>query len=57
VQKAESQNNGKIDKLDGEIIQQLINGKSNKFIAHKLKAPLSTVQRRTRKLFENELIY
>ena len=56
AQKAESQKNGRIDKLDGEIIQLLIKGKSSKFIANKLKAPLSTVQRRTRKLFENELI-
>jgi Lrp/AsnC family transcriptional regulator, regulator for asnA, asnC and gidA len=56
MQKAESQKNGRIDKLDGEIIQLLIRGKSSKFIANKLKAPLSTVQRRTRKLFENELI-
>jgi Lrp/AsnC family transcriptional regulator, regulator for asnA, asnC and gidA len=56
MQKAESQKNGRIDKLDGEIIHLLIRGKSSKFIANKLKAPLSTVQRRTRKLFENELI-
>ena len=46
----------RIDKLDSEIIQLLLKGKNSKYIANKVKSPLSTVQRRTRKLFEEELI-
>ena len=46
----------RIDKLDAEIIQLLLKGKNSKYIANKVKSPLSTVQRRTRKLFEEELI-
>lgn len=45
-----------IDKLDGQIIQLLLKGKNSKSIAIKLKSPLSTVQRRIRKLFEQHLI-
>jgi DNA-binding Lrp family transcriptional regulator len=46
----------KIDKLDVEIIELLIAGRNNKYIANKINSPLSTVQRRTRKLFEKELL-
>ena len=56
IQRDENPKVSRIDKLDGEIIQLLIGGKNSKYIANKLKSPLSTVQRRTRKLFENELI-
>ena len=46
----------RIDRLDEDIIQLLLKGKNSKAIATRVKSPLSTVQRRTRKLFENELI-
>lgn len=41
---------------DQEILSLLITGKSNKAIATKLKIPMSTVQRKTRKLFERDII-
>ena len=53
---SQSMKNGRIDKLDAEIIQLLLKGKNSKDIAKKVKSPLSTVQRRTRKLFEEQLI-
>ena len=53
---SQSMKNGRIDKLDAEIIQLLLKGKNSKYIAKKVKSPLSTVQRRTRKLFEEQLI-
>ena len=53
---SQSMKNGRIDKLDAEIIQLLLKGKTSKYIAKKVKSPLSTVQRRTRKLFEEQLI-
>lgn len=56
VSRSDKSKNSKIDKLDGEIIQLLIKGKSSKYIANKVKSPLSTVQRRSRKLFERGLI-
>ena len=56
IQSDENHKFSRIDKLDGEIIQLLIGGKNSKYIAKKLNSPLSTVQRRTRKLFEDELI-
>jgi len=46
----------RIDRLDEDIIQLLLKGKNSKDIAYNVRSPLSTVQRRTRKLFENELI-
>jgi DNA-binding Lrp family transcriptional regulator len=46
----------KIDKLDTQIIELLIAGRDNKYIALKTTIPLSTVQRRVRKLFEKELL-
>lgn len=46
----------RIDKLDVKIIELLISGRDNKYISLKTRIPLSTVQRRTRKLFEKELL-
>jgi len=46
----------KIDKLDTQIIELLISGRDNKYISSKTSIPLSTVQRRVRKLFEKELL-
>ena len=46
----------RIDDLDTKIIELLTFGYSNKQISDKLKIPLSTIQRRTRKLGEKELI-
>jgi DNA-binding Lrp family transcriptional regulator len=46
----------KIDKLDIDIIELLIAGRSNKYISEKTSIPLSTVQRRSRKLFEKDLL-
>ena len=45
-----------LDGLDKDIIQLLIKGMDNRHIATKLRCPLSTVQRRARKLFEQQLI-
>jgi DNA-binding Lrp family transcriptional regulator len=45
-----------LDERDREILRLLIAGKSNRAIATRLKIPMSTVQRRTRKLFERDLI-
>jgi DNA-binding Lrp family transcriptional regulator len=46
----------KIDKLDVQIIELLIAGRDSKYISAKRKIPLSTVQRRIRKLFEKDLL-
>ena len=46
----------RVDKLDVRIIELLIAGRNNKYIAVKTNTPLSTVQRRARKLFERELL-
>jgi Lrp/AsnC family transcriptional regulator, regulator for asnA, asnC and gidA len=45
-----------LDERDQEILRLLIAGESNKAIAIRLKIPMSTVQRRTRKLFERDII-
>src|SRR5919107_2556975 len=45
-----------IDNIDKKIIELLIANHDNSFISHKLDIPLSTIQRRTRKLFEKEII-
>ena len=42
----------KLDDLDLRIIASLVAGKSNKLISDELRIPLSTIQRRTRTLFE-----
>jgi DNA-binding Lrp family transcriptional regulator len=48
--------NIRLDDVDMKIIELLTFGKSNKQISAKLEVPLSTIQRRTRKLTEKELI-
>lgn len=42
----------KLDKLNIKIIELLVLGLDNKEISYRLAAPLSTIQRRTRSLFE-----
>jgi Lrp/AsnC family transcriptional regulator for asnA, asnC and gidA len=46
----------RIDDIDIKIIELLTFGHSNKQVSDKLGVPLSTIQRRTRKLGEKELI-
>ena len=46
----------KFDKFDLKIIELLIAGKDNKYISSKTKIPLSTVQRRSRGLFDKGLL-
>ena len=45
-----------LDERDQEILGLLLSGKGNRAIATKLKIPMSTVQRRTRKLFERDIV-
>jgi DNA-binding Lrp family transcriptional regulator len=45
-----------LDKRDQEILRLLLAGKGNRVIATKLRIPMSTVQRRTRKLFERGIV-
>jgi DNA-binding Lrp family transcriptional regulator len=45
-----------IDDFDQKLIELLIKGYPNKKIALEAKSPLSTIQRRIRKIFENEYI-
>ena len=45
-----------LDDLDLQILGLLSTGTENKLISNKLGIPLSTTQRRTRKLFEKDLI-
>ena len=45
-----------IDDTDKKIIELLISNHSNDSISKKLRIPLSTIQRRTRKLFEKEIV-
>ena len=45
-----------IDNIDKKIIELLIANHDNSSISQKLSIPLSTIQRRTRKLFEKEII-
>ena len=45
-----------IDNIDKKIIELLVANHDNSFISQKLDIPLSTIQRRTRKLFEKEII-
>jgi Lrp/AsnC family transcriptional regulator, regulator for asnA, asnC and gidA len=45
-----------IDESDIQIIKQLIKGYNNKEISSKLHIPLSTVQRRTKRILEQELV-
>jgi len=46
-----------IDEIDQKLIELLIKGYPNKKIALEAKSPLSTIQRRIRKIFENEYIH
>lgn len=46
----------KLDDLDTKIISLLVSGKENKDIADDLNVPLSTIQRRTRRLFSNNTV-
>jgi DNA-binding Lrp family transcriptional regulator len=46
----------RLDELDMEIVALLVSGKDNKQIANEVKVPLSTIQRRTRKLFEKNIV-
>lgn len=46
----------KVDALDAKIMSLMILGLANKEIAIRLKIPLSTIQRRTRKLIESGII-
>jgi Lrp/AsnC family transcriptional regulator, regulator for asnA, asnC and gidA len=45
-----------VDDIDKKIIELLISNHNNASISKKLHIPLSTIQRRTRKLFENRLV-
>ena len=45
-----------IDEIDRKIIELLIANHDNSSISKKLNIPLPTIQRRTRKLFEKELV-
>jgi DNA-binding Lrp family transcriptional regulator len=46
----------KIDTLDRKIMSLMLSGLTNKQIAIKLKVPLSTIQRRTRKLIQKGMV-
>lgn len=46
-----------IDKIDQILIDLLLKGYTNKKIALEANSPLSTIQRRIRKIFENEYMY
>jgi DNA-binding Lrp family transcriptional regulator len=46
-----------IDKIDQRLIDLLLRGYTNKKIALEAGSPLSTIQRRIRKIFENEYIH
>lgn len=46
----------KIDETDRKIIELLVANHDNSSISKKLQIPLPTIQRRTRKLFEKELV-
>jgi DNA-binding Lrp family transcriptional regulator len=45
-----------IDKIDIDIIKLLIKGDSNKEISAKLNVPLSTIQRRSKKIMDKKLV-
>jgi DNA-binding Lrp family transcriptional regulator len=45
-----------IDNLDQKLLELLIKGYENKKIATEVKTPLSTIQRRIRKIFENQYV-
>jgi DNA-binding Lrp family transcriptional regulator len=45
-----------LDRRDRQILDLLLSGSDNRDIASRLKIPMSTVQRRTRKLFADEIV-
>ena len=45
-----------IDNLDQKLLELLTKGYENKRIARDVKIPLSTIQRRIRKIFENQYV-
>jgi DNA-binding Lrp family transcriptional regulator len=47
---------GSLDYRDKDILQLLLVGMSNRAIANRLHIPMSTVQRRTRRLFEKGIV-
>jgi DNA-binding Lrp family transcriptional regulator len=52
------QNDGKlVDKIDQRLIDLLLRGYSNKKIALEAKSPLSTIQRRIRRIFEAQYLH
>jgi DNA-binding Lrp family transcriptional regulator len=48
--------NFEIDELDQKLLELLLKGHKHKEIAIKVKTPLSTIQRRIRKIFENQYV-
>ena len=46
-----------IDGLDQKLIELLLNGYTNKRIALEAKSPLSTIQRRIRRIFEAQYLH
>ncbi len=46
-----------IDKIDQKLIELLIKGYTNKKIALEAKSPLSTIQRRIRRIFEAQYLH
>jgi DNA-binding Lrp family transcriptional regulator len=45
-----------IDNLDQKLLGLLVKGYENKMIAVEVKTPLSTIQRRIRKIYENQYV-
>ena len=45
-----------MDKTDFKIISLMVLGQDNKQISSTLKIPLSTIQRRTRRILQSELV-
>ncbi|HYV52495.1 MAG TPA: hypothetical protein VE971_04295, partial [Candidatus Eisenbacteria bacterium] len=46
-----------IDEIDQRLIELLLKGYSNKKIALEANSPLSTIQRRIRKIFEDQYLH
>ena len=46
-----------IDEIDQKLLELLLKGYTNKKIALEAKSPLSTIQRRIRKIFGNEYVH
>jgi len=56
MKRSQKQKRVLLDELDMKLISLLIQGYDNKQIAKNVKSPLSTIQRRTRKLFEAKYV-